>query len=70
MLSKQRIAQNQSVAIGLDVDYQGAALAILNTVNGETLYEGRLARTTGKPGNLFCNACPAAGFGPATRPAA
>ncbi len=43
MSAKRIIAQNQAVAIGLDVDYQGAALALLDTANGEILYEGRLA---------------------------
>lgn len=42
MSAKRIIAQDQSIAIGLDVDYQGSALAILDTTNGDIIFEGRL----------------------------
>jgi transposase len=42
MSAKRIIAQDRSVALGLDVDYQTSALVVLETSNGEVLHEGRL----------------------------
>jgi transposase len=43
MSKKRVIAQERSVALGLDVDSQAAAIVVLDVANGEILYEGRIS---------------------------
>lgn len=42
MSKRQILAQGISVAMGLDVDYQGSAIVVLDIRDGPKLYEGRL----------------------------
>jgi len=42
MSKRQILAQGISVAMGLDVDYQGSAIVVLDIRDGQKLYEGRL----------------------------
>lgn len=43
MSKKRIIVQERSVAIGLDVDSKASALVVLDTADGEVLYEGHIA---------------------------
>lgn len=42
MSRKRVIAQDRSLAFGLDVDHQSSALVVLDTATGEVLYESRI----------------------------
>ena len=43
MSKKRLIAQERSVAIGLDVDSKASTLVVLDVMNGDILYEGHIA---------------------------
>ncbi len=69
MLKTKVLAQERTIALGLDVDAQTVAVAALDVSNGEILLQGRLSPAAEGLADIPSRIFPAARCGPVMKPA-